>query len=163
MEAIRSRGLLRVGLRQDGLPWAFRNQGGRIVGFDVDLLKSLASNLGVRLQVQVAPMAQLEQWLADERIDLVAGGIQTSPRHAIRHELSLCYLPVHLALVVADGKVKELQRGLSNPQEHSVTLAVRDAAMISPGLQAQIAKYLGDGHRRAKVELIPIESKQDFF
>ena len=44
-----------------------------------------------------------------------------------------------------------------------MTLAVRDAAMISPGLQAQIAKYLGDGHRRAKVELIPIESKQDFF
>lgn len=163
LEAIRSRGLLRVGLRQDGLPWAFRNQGGRIVGFDVDLLKSLASNLGVRLQVQVAPMAQLEQWLADDRIDLVAGGIQTSPRHAIRHELSLGYLPVHLALVVADGKVKELQRGLANPQEHTVTLAVRDAAMISPGLQAQIAKYLGDGHRRAKVELIPIESKRDFF
>ncbi len=163
LSAIKARGTLRVGLRSDGLPWAYRNNHGDLVGFDVDLLKSLATNLGVLLQLQEAPIAKLEARLSLGQLDLVAGGIQTSPGRAIRHELSRSYLTVNLGLVVADQKVKALQGGAVHPQLQPIRLAVRDAEMISPGLESQIARRLGDGRNRARVEFIPIDSKDEFF
>ena len=161
LQAIQARGVLRAGLRADALPWAFRNAAGNIVGFDVDLLKSLANTLGVRLELQQAPLEQLERRLDEGRLDLVAGGIQNNPSRAIRHELSRSYQPVNLALVVADGRVKQLQGNATPPGP--ITLAVDDETLISYGVEAQIAKSLGDGRQRARVTLVSVHSSRDFF
>lgn len=163
LQAIRSRGLLRAGVQDDALPWAFRNAGGDLVGFDVDLLKSMARSLGVRLELLQAPLEQLEQQLERGQLDLVAGGIQNTPDRAIRHELSRSYQPVNLALVVPDARVRELQGGDRSAPQRPISLAVEDETLISYGLEAQIAKSLGDGRQRARVKLMPIRSSAEFF
>lgn len=163
LQAIRSRGLLRAGVQDDALPWAFRNASGALVGFDVDLLKSMARSLGVQLELLQAPLEQLEQQLDRGQIDLVAGGIQSTPNRAIRHELSRSYQPVNLALVVPDARVRALQGGDGNAPTRAISLAVEDDTLISYGLEAQIAKSLGDGRQRARVKLLPIGSSAEFF
>lgn len=163
LQAIRARGLLRAGVQEDALPWAFRNARGDLVGFDVDLLKSMARSLGVRLELQQAPLEQLEQQLGRGQLDLVAGGIQNTPDRAIRHELSRSYQAVNLALVVPDAKVRELQGGERPAPARPISLAVADETLISYGLEAQIAKSLGDGRQRARVKLMPIRSSAEFF
>lgn len=163
LAAIRERGELRVGLRSDGLPWAYRNRSGRLVGLDVDLLSMLASNLGVRLRLQEAPLSRLEQWLRQGRLDLVAGGIQSSPSRAINFELSRSYLPVHLALVVPDAKVKLLQGGKAADLGRPVELAVRDDQIISPGLEDQLGAYLGSRANPVAVNIHVLDQKEDFF
>ena len=163
LKAIKARGVLRVGLRSDGLPWAYRNNKGQLVGFDVDLLRRLATNLEVRLQIQEAPMPQLERWLAQNRVDLVAGGIQSSPSRAIQNELSRSYLQVHLALVVPDDKLKQLQPGSGARRTTPILLAVRDEELISPGIEQQISQYLSQGGPRRRVVIEHIPSKGAFF
>ena len=163
LAAIQRRRVLRVGLRNDGLPWAYRNSSGALVGFDVDLLQALAANLAVRLELQQAPLENLERWLNEGRLDLLAGGIQTSPGRATRFELSRSYLTVHLALVVPDARVRLLQGGRARSLGRPVVLAVPDRDLLSPGLEEQLGRYLADGQGRVQVVLQPIESKRAFF
>lgn len=163
LAAIRQRGVLRVGMRADGLPWAFRNKGGQMVGFDVDLMRALAMNLQVRLQLQQAPLAVLETWLKQGRLDLVAGGIQASPNRAIQNELSRSYLPVNLALVVPDSKLKLLQDGKAAELGRPLELAVRDDQIISPGLEEQLGRYLGQEGHPVPVQLHVTATKEEFF
>ena len=46
LDTIRQRGVLRVGYLPDSLPFAFVNQGGDLVGFDIELAHDLARELG---------------------------------------------------------------------------------------------------------------------
>ena len=51
LDAIRARGSLRVGYLPDSLPYAFFNERGDLVGYDVELANRLAIELGVRLEL----------------------------------------------------------------------------------------------------------------
>jgi hypothetical protein len=48
---IRERGYLRVGYFDDALPFAFVNQAGKLVGFDVEMAYTLAEGMNVRLEL----------------------------------------------------------------------------------------------------------------
>jgi ABC-type amino acid transport substrate-binding protein len=163
LKAIKARGVLRAGLRSDGLPWAYRNNKGQLVGFDIDLLRKLAADLEVGLQIQEAPMPQLERWLAQGRVDLVAGGIQGSPSRAIQNELSRSYLQVHLALVVPDDKLRTLQPGSGVRRTSPIVLAVRDEELISPDIERRISRYLSQGGPPVRVVIETIPNKAAFF
>ena len=163
LKAIKARGVLRAGLRSDGLPWAYRNTKGQLVGFDIDLLRKLAADLEVGLQIQEAPMPQLERWLAQGRVDLVAGGIQGSPSRAIQNELSRSYLQVHLALVVPDDKLRALQPGSGVRRTSPIVLAVRDEELISPDIERRISRYLSQGGPPVRVVIETIPNKAAFF
>ena len=58
----------------DGMPWAYRNRRGELVGFDIALVKALARSLGVTIDVRETALTGLESWLAAEWIDLALGG-----------------------------------------------------------------------------------------
>jgi proton glutamate symport protein len=163
LEVIKRQGFLRVGVRSDGLPWAYRNRQGHLVGFDLDLMGALARDLDVRLHVQQAPIGQLEVWLQQGSLDLVAGGIQSSPQRAIAFELSRGYLPVHLALVVPDDRAKVLQSGQAAKLGRPVVLAVRDPDIISSSLEEELGRFFGSFQAPVKVTLVPTFGKEEFF
>ena len=163
LAAIRRRGELRVGLRSDGLPWAYRNGHGRWVGFDVDLMQELASNLGVKLVLRPAGLQELETLLDQRQIDLAVGGIQDSPLRASRHLMSNGYLTVHLALVVSDREVSTVQNLQARPPKRPLRIAVSDAQLMNRLLQEQLAERLGSPLQPAPLVLVPITDKQQFF
>ncbi len=163
LQAIRQRGVLRAGVRSDGMPWAYRNALGRPVGFDIDLAEGLARSLGVRLQIVEQPLAKLERLLDRGRIDLALGGIQSSPQRAIRHHVSLGYESVHLALVVPDGKVGLIQNLSQRPLGRPLRMAVADPQLITASLSDRIAAELGVPPGRSGLQLVPIASKEQFF
>ncbi|MCS5693007.1 cation:dicarboxylase symporter family transporter [Cyanobium sp. FGCU-6] len=163
LRAILARRVLRVGVRRDGLPWAFRNRQGRLVGYDIDLMASLARDLEVRLQVREGSLAELERWLQQDAIDLAVGGIQASPQRAIRQRLSRGYQAVHLGLVVPDGTVGMVQNLPQHPLGRPLRVAVADADSTGPELRDRIARELGGSGTRPVVELVSVPSKDVFF
>lgn len=163
LAAILRRGVLRVGVRADGMPWAYRNARGELVGYDMDLVDGLARSLGVRLEVREAGLADLERWLDQERIDLAVGGIQTSPQRAVRHQLSQGYQRVHLALVVPDAKVPVVQNLREQPLNRPLVLAVTDPQLLSGELREQIRDELVGPGGRLSLQLLSLTSKQQFF
>jgi Na+/H+-dicarboxylate symporter/ABC-type amino acid transport substrate-binding protein len=102
LQAIRDRGLLRVGYPADALPFAFFNERGDLVGFDVDLAHRLARELGVRLELRPIERGTLEQQLASGYCDLVMGGVPVTTARAATMLFSASYLDETFALVVRD-------------------------------------------------------------
>lgn len=163
LAAILQRGVLRVGVRADGMPWAYRNSRGVLVGYDIDLVDGLARSLGVRLEVREAGLATLERWLDQERIDLAVGGIQSSPQRAVRHQLSQGYQRVHLALVVPDAKVSLVQNLEAESLNRPLVLAVTDPQLLGGELREQIRDELVGPNGRLSLQLLPLSAKQQFF
>jgi len=63
---IKDAGVLKAGVKYDFKPFGFVNEHGKVVGFDIDLLKYIAKDLGVKVKFQ--------QVTSKTRIPLVAGG-----------------------------------------------------------------------------------------
>jgi ABC-type amino acid transport substrate-binding protein len=162
VEAVQRRRLLRVGLRREQVPWAFRNRAGELVGYDVDLAKALARHLGVQLLVCEAPLPQLQTLLEQRRLDLAMGGIQDLPLRGLRVLVSGGYQTVHLALVSADETVPVLQNLAEAPLRRPLRLATMDRELITPAVRDQIAAQLGAAGRPAAVTIQSIPSLQVF-
>jgi Na+/H+-dicarboxylate symporter len=62
LDEIRQRGVLRVCVSPDGMPWSFRNSRGEIVGFDIGLAHILAVELRTRLTL--VPVPRIERGAA---------------------------------------------------------------------------------------------------
>jgi len=63
---VKSAGVLKAGVKYDFKPFGFVNDKNKVVGFDIDLLKYIAKDLGVKVKFQ--------QVTSKTRIPLVAGG-----------------------------------------------------------------------------------------
>ncbi len=162
LPALRARGVLRLGVRREAMPWAYRNASAAWVGFDLDLLRALARDLGLkRIELVEGSLPELETWLAQGRLDLVAGGVAGSPGRAARFYASEPYLRAHLGLVVDDRAVARIQNLENQPLGRPLRLALLDRALETPLLREQLARRLG--HGRTSVSLVPIASKEAFF
>ncbi len=109
LERIRERGVVRVGIAQDHLPFSFRNADGQLVGFDVDMAHALAIDLGVELEFVPIDVARLEEQLEDDDVDIVMAGIEATIGRSERLYLSDSYLKVTAATIVEDYRVGEFQ------------------------------------------------------
>ena len=94
-----SRGLLR---RQP--PYAFTNDAGDLVGFDVDMALQLAQDLGVQLELVPMDNQVLLQGVDPAACDLVMSGIPVTANRAMNVLFTTPYLDETLALVVLDHR-----------------------------------------------------------
>jgi polar amino acid transport system substrate-binding protein len=51
LEDVKSKKILKAGVKHDFKPFGFKNEKGEVVGFDIDLLQYIADNLGVKLKL----------------------------------------------------------------------------------------------------------------
>ncbi|HDN68946.1 MAG TPA: cation:dicarboxylase symporter family transporter, partial [Gammaproteobacteria bacterium] len=79
LETIQARGSIRVGYMENALPFAYRNSEGAVVGYDMDLMRTLAYDLGVTLEVVRLGWKQAPAALESGQIDIAAGGIAITP------------------------------------------------------------------------------------
>lgn len=84
LDAIRARGVLRVGTTGDYKPFSFRQPDGSYTGADVVLAGRLADRLGVKLQIVPTAWASLLPDFAAGRYDVAMGGVSVTPPRAER-------------------------------------------------------------------------------
>ena len=102
IETIRQRRVLRVGYLPDSLPFAFVNQAGHLVGFDIELAHDLARELGVTLAFVPVDRDTMASQVAEGYCDLVMSGVAVTTERARDLLLSDSYLDETAALVVPD-------------------------------------------------------------
>jgi Na+/H+-dicarboxylate symporter len=103
VNAIKKRGVLRVGVFTDRLPFVFLNREGKLVGFDVEMAHHLARDLGVKVEfVEIEALTTLPQLLEAGRVDLAMTGTPVTPERAGEMLFSEPYLDETLAFVVKD-------------------------------------------------------------
>lgn len=159
LSAIRARGVLRVGVRTESIPWAYHRTDGRLVGYDIDMITVLAQTLGVRVEFYEAPVGTLEQWIAQQRIDLAVGGIVDSPMRSAMYNSSDGYQQVHRALVVHDDYVRVMQDGSTSQVRR---IATADSEPLSDDVQRALARALGTDDQLARIQVVRIQSHGEF-
>ncbi|NVZ81784.1 transporter substrate-binding domain-containing protein [Pseudomonas yamanorum] len=73
-EAVR-RGALKVGTNPAYVPFEMTDKKGRIVGFEIDLLREMSKALGVKLELVSVPYTDLVPGLLASRFDLIGSGM----------------------------------------------------------------------------------------
>jgi cyclohexadienyl dehydratase len=75
LDAIIARGVIRVGMPGDYRPFALRDASGKIEGIDVDVAESMATAMGVKLEIVPTKWADLLTDIAADKFDVGMGGI----------------------------------------------------------------------------------------
>ena len=104
LETIAARKELRVGYLPDALPFAFFNEEGDLVGFDVELAHRLARELGVAVAFVPVDRARMAAQLAEGYCDLVMSGVVVTTDRAREVLFSQSYLDETMAFVVPDDQ-----------------------------------------------------------
>jgi ABC-type amino acid transport substrate-binding protein len=153
LDRVIARGVIRVGYTRDRLPWAFRNEDGRLVGFDIEMAHELARELGVRPEFYVVERHELARHLNSGALDIVMSGVVVSTNLLTEVSVSKSYINETLAFVVRDHdrdeySSREAIQALGEP---------KIAVMDSPYYIEKLRRYAP----RATLEVI--ETPRDFF
>ncbi|MCU7835765.1 MAG: cation:dicarboxylase symporter family transporter [gamma proteobacterium symbiont of Taylorina sp.] len=107
MDIIRERGVLRIGYFPNTLPYAFRNNKGDLVGYDMELLHSFATDLNLTIEFShIKQLGNELPMLADGRIDIVIGGRSITPLRALQANYSNAY-SYHTAGIITLDKFRD--------------------------------------------------------
>lgn len=82
LDRIRRSGTLRVGI-SNSLPWAMPDGNGELVGFEVDVARRLAEDLGVALTLVPAARPNIVDDLLQDRFDVIVSRLPIEPRTAL--------------------------------------------------------------------------------
>lgn len=96
---IKRRGILRVGVYLNSMPFVFENSEGKLVGLGVDMAHQLASDLEVELEFIGIQPSKIEPWLNKDYYDIVMSDIFLSGEYAQQMKLSKSYMEVSLAVL----------------------------------------------------------------
>ena len=78
IEEIKKRGTLRVGL-STFVPWAFRSKSGDLIGYEVDVAKKLAEDMGVKPEFVPTAWDGIIPALLAGQFDFIIGGMTITP------------------------------------------------------------------------------------
>jgi len=112
LTAIRKRGVINIGVAPI-VPWAFRDPKGELLGFEIDIGREVASELGVDVNFVMMPFRQLIDALEAGRIDVIASGLSITPQRALVVDFSRPYSHSALELAVRKGGPAEIDVGRS--------------------------------------------------
>lgn len=102
LKEIRDRGYLRVGYFRDALPFAFVNQPGTLVGFDVEMAYTLADEMHVRLELVLIDRENIPAMLREGYVDIIMCGVAVTLERAQEVAFSAPYMDQTLAFIVKD-------------------------------------------------------------
>jgi polar amino acid transport system substrate-binding protein len=108
VDAITARGVIRIGVTSDLPPFGGRDEGGGLVGYDIDVANLLARDLGVQAELVPLKSADRLASLLTHRIDLLVANLGVSPDRAKSIAFSTPYAPFFSGVfgapeIVADG------------------------------------------------------------
>lgn len=101
------RGVLRVGVQGAFRPWAFRSPDGTLQGIEVDLAKTVADRMGVKLEPIVITSANRMEFLKQGKVDLLIGAMSDRPdRRKVVGIIEPAYWTSGPTLMAKEGVIK---------------------------------------------------------
>ena len=123
IETIMKRGKLKVGM-STFVPWAMRNKNGELIGFEIDVAKKVAEDMGVKIEFVPTAWSGIIPSLIAGKFDVIIGGMSVKPQRNLTINFTAPY--AHSGMGIAANK--KLAGDLSWPEGYnsrSVTFTCR--------------------------------------
>ncbi|HET7884434.1 MAG TPA: transporter substrate-binding domain-containing protein [Acetobacteraceae bacterium] len=125
IETMQKRGTMMVGMATF-VPWAMRDEQGKLVGFEVDVATKLAQDLGLKLELVPTAWDGIIPALIAGKFDVIIGGMTITTKRNLTVNFSAPYDYAGTSLAVAIAMQKDFTlAGLNSP---SVTIVCRRGA-----------------------------------
>jgi polar amino acid transport system substrate-binding protein len=98
LAAIEKSGTLRVGVALI-IPWAMHDKDGELIGFEIDVAKKLARDLGVKPEFHPTPFRELVPDLVAGKFDVIVSGLSITAERALKVEFSNPYNETEVKLL----------------------------------------------------------------
>jgi len=123
VEKALQRGVLKVGM-STFVPWAMKDKTGALIGFEIDVAKRLAGDMGVKVEFVPTKWSGIIPALLTGKFDIIIGGMGIMPDRNLKVNFSIPYDYSGMSMVAH----KELAAGFDSLEDFNspdVTLAVR--------------------------------------
>lgn len=126
LEEIQRRGTLKVGM-STFVPWAMRDKEGNLIGFEIDVAKKVAEDLGVEIEFVPTQWSGIIPALIAKKFDIIIGGLSITPQRNLTVNFTIPY--AHSGQQMAANKQLAGDfTALSDFNDTSVTIACRRGA-----------------------------------
>ena len=126
IETIKRRGALKVGM-STFVPWAMRDKKGDLVGFEIDVAKKLAADMGVDIEFVPTAWDGIIPALIAGKFDVIIGGMSIRAQRNLTINFTAPYAHSGVGVVAS----KEMAAGMTWPDDYNssdVTFACRRGA-----------------------------------
>ena len=172
VEQVMKRGILRVGM-STFVPWAMKDKTGKLIGFEIDVARQLAADMGIRIEFVPTKWAGIIPALLTGKFDVIIGGMSIRPDRNLKVNFTLPYDYAGQS-IVANKKIAAGFSSLADFNRPDVTIAARlgstaaDAAKkYMPAAQkkffddeAQVIQEVVNGRAHAAVASAPLPAFQ---
>lgn len=135
LDDILEKGIVRVGVAEFA-PWTMRTESGRLIGFEIDVARKIAEDMGVDIAFKVYLWEEIIPALESGEIDIIAGGMSITPARALRLNFSRPVATTGVGLATNTEMTKHIQtlEELNAPEINIVTVTDTRAHSVSQAL-----------------------------
>ncbi|MFO7727921.1 MAG: transporter substrate-binding domain-containing protein [Desulfonatronovibrio sp.] len=155
LEQIMRRGVMKVGM-STFVPWAMQDKDGEFIGFEVDVAKRLAEDIGVDVHFIPTKWSGIIPALLTGKFDIIIGGMGIKPDRNIKVNFSIPYDYTGMSIVAHQEKARGFST-LEDFNKSDVTVAARlgtTAAAAASDYLPQASLKLFDDEAQAVQELL---------
>jgi polar amino acid transport system substrate-binding protein len=123
LNKIVQKGELRVGLEPGYMPFEMKDKKGEVIGYDVDMAKKMAKELGVKLTLVPTAWDGIIAGLITDKYDIIISGMTVTQQRNLEVNFANPYLVVGQTVLMnksLEGKIKTAQE-LDKPEYTIVT------------------------------------------
>ena len=103
-------------------PWTMKNKKGELIGFEIDVAKQLAKDLGVKVELKPYDWEDIIPALHKKNIDIIVAGITITPQRALQVSFSQPYANSGVGLATNIRLTKDFT-GLKDLNHSAINLA----------------------------------------
>ncbi len=136
IDKIVERGVLRVGF-SSFVPWAMQNKEGEYIGFEIDVAKKLAQDLGVELQLVPTNWDGIIPALLAGKFDVIIGGMGANVQRGLSVNFSVPYDYATMDAIINIETGKHIKT-FADLNSKDVVIAARTGSSAVPLIKSQI-------------------------
>ena len=136
IEKIQKQKVIRVGM-STFVPWAMKDKQGNLVGFEIDVAKKLAQDMGVKVEFVPTAWSGIIPALLTGKFDVIIGGMGITAQRNLKVNFTIPYDYSGMSMVAS----KVLAKGFSSLDDFnkkSVTIAAR----LGTTAEQAVRKYM---------------------
>lgn len=123
LETVLKRGTLKIGM-STFVPWAMKDKEGNLIGFEIDVARQLAEDLGVKAEFIPTKWSGIIPALLTGKFDVIIGGMGVRPDRNLKVNFTIPYDFTGMSLIAHRKKAKGF-RQLEDFNKAGVTVAAR--------------------------------------
>jgi polar amino acid transport system substrate-binding protein len=138
IEEIQRRGTLKVGM-STFVPWAMKDKEGKLIGFEIDIARRLAEDMGVEIEFIPTKWSGIIPSLLTGKFDVIIGGMGIRAERNLKVNFSIPYDYTGMSIVADKGSVPGFTK-IEDFNKKGITIAAR----IGTTAAAAVKKIMPD-------------------